>query len=230
MLTQRALITAKAEYLVGRVLTAEERKRICRIVREGSIKELHRAVEKLGRANRITSIASIVEAKCKDGNFDKLSHEDLMNIIKDMVIKTGSSVQSGLKMLAKVTTMKREALLKYIFNVYLRDAAMIEKYTYVKKGNRDAITNDQAYRQPIVENALGNNVSPYRFENTDKESGISKDIREYDPKTNQLINEFNTRPLHSEDKKGKKPAPKGILITPNFGRPTNGDPEGDTIK
>jgi hypothetical protein len=226
MLTAQSLILKKAEYLVGRPLTNSEAKYFLRKVQSGCMKELKTVAASIKLSANFHTVSEVVEEYNRTKSFDDMGKEDLLALVEDLVIKT-TSVQSGLKILAKASTMSREAIYKYIFSLYLNDWQRTEKY-HSKKANRPAITTDQSNRPPVVENALSP-LGNFSYENPDKDPR-THNVNDYNPDTKQLSNEFVTRPTHSEPKKFKNDKYRKVLFDLNIGRPTGGDPDGDTRK
>lgn len=216
--TFRGILEAKISYLLGRELTAKERKSFLQRVKVGNHQEIKTVVSHLDFENSFSTISNIIKEHTQKADLGKLGKEDLVDVVKDVVVKT-TSVNSGLKILRKVSTMKQETLLKYIFDLYLKDAMARDKK--LKTANRETITQDQAHRPPDLENPLGPGVRPFAFENPDKNDSLT-DVREYDSDENYLRDEWRTRPSHNET---TKPTVVEELKM-YFKNPGNGNPGG----
>ena len=225
MLTQRALILKKAEYWTGRVLNSAEKRYVLRNIKLGTVKELKIRLARFNVVNKGESISDIVERHCKQGNFEGITKEKLATIMEELATRTWASVQHGMRLVNTINKMSENQLVTYIFNMYLKDIMKQERSgrRKVAAEPREPITNNQSARPPQVESEYGD----YAFENAEKNNDITL-VHEYDNKTQQLKNEIVTRRLHSEPKTNKKDEHKGILIMPNIGRPTGGDPNGDS--
>jgi len=211
LLTPRALLLKKLEFLVGHPLTASERSLFLKRVKFGYNYEIKSAVAHLQTDRKFEAPHTIIEQYTKKQDLSKLSYADLINILEDIVVKT-TSVQAGLRILKKAHTMSKTALLKYIFNFYLRDILKREK-----KGNREAIISDQSNRPPTGEYM----AAPFGFENPVKLEKLLP-IDEYDSKGEYLNTEFRNSPSHNEPKK-KSIKEKVKNYIQNFtGKPTGG--------
>ena len=221
--TSSGLIVAKIEYLLKRKLADTERISFLKKIKVGNNKEICDAVTHLKASSSFSSITDIVAEHTQKQDLSKLSKEDLVDVVKDVVVRT-ASVQSGLKILRKAETMKRDTLLKYIFDLYLKDALARDKK--IKTSNVETITNDQSNRPPDIENALGPGVRPYAYENVQKQDSLT-DVKEYDSKDEYLRDEWRNRPSQNQPRE-----PRDVRETlrqyfkPISTKPT-GSPEDD---
>jgi len=212
LLTPKALLLKKLEFLVGRPLTAEEHMELTKKIKVGNNAEISAAVNKLRQANRkFEAPHVIIEKYSKNQDLSKLSQEELINLVEDIVVKT-TSVQAGLRILKKAKSMSKMALIRYIYNFYLQDVRKREK-----KGNREAITNDQSNRPPVGESM----AAPLGFENPVKLDRLLP-IDEYDSKDEYLNTEFRNRPSHNEPKKLTIKERIKNYIQNFIGKPTGG--------
>jgi len=195
ILSYNTLLTRKAEYLAGRALTGKETKRLLRQIKVGNNKEIRVALTKIKLCNAFSTISEIVHEHSKRCDLSKLSKEELVSVVEDIVVRT-ASVQAGLKILRKAGSMEHTTLLKYIFDLYLRDAMSRDR---VKKANRAPITLDQAHIPERVNQDLAND---FTYENPDKENSLI-DVKEYEQRDGQpgyLRDEFRCAPSHNEPK------------------------------
>lgn len=215
MLTRRELIIAKAEYLLGRSLTDKERKVLLSKIKVGNMKELKDNLPE--KKNDFIPVETVVASKFIT---DKTSEEELKEIVKEIAIKS-MSVESGLKVMSAAKTQKPKGLLKYIFNLYTRDALNREKkMKKTAEGREPILQSPPLLTGPHTEDLAWAYLSYY---NPDQDNHPSK-VNEYTDK-GYLHNEWHTRPSQNEYRKKEKPKNRlKRYIKQMIGKPTPEEP------
>jgi hypothetical protein len=214
LITYSALLVRKLEYILDRPLTPVEHRYFTRKIKVGNNHEIKTAAAHLKLANTFEPMSAIFKAHAQKNDLSKVSKEELIRVVEDVVVKT-ASVQSGLKILRKADSMSREVLLQYVYDLYLKDA-MDRDYRPHKYANHEAITNDQSNRPPTVENAYMIGA----FENVDKNDSLT-DVKTYDIKDEYLRDEFRQTPDHNGIKKPQTIKDKlKQYLRPPVGKPT----------
>ena len=206
MLSRRALIIAKAKYLYARELTPKEESLILRRIKVGKKKEF-KDLAGDQRKNSFVTIQDIVPAT----DFNNKSHEELMEVMKDIAVRT-SSVDSGLKMLHFAKDMTKEALLQYIFDLYLEDDRMREKYH-----KKVAWEGTPSILEPTQFQNVPNDPFVTPFHNPGQSGGDTRQHQEEYDKNGYLTKEFTSRDSQNEHgKKKKKPLKKYCIASESW--------------
>jgi len=221
-MTKHALILKKAEYLIGRELTRVEAKEIVQNVKVGNMKELKDAVDKFDRVRDFTDVGSIVEgSQIKD----KTTKEELNSVIHDIAVKA-TSVDSGMKLLRASTGKSRESLMKYIMNLYLRDAMMKDKRRKTADGHRTILDGPAS----LTDNVSDTDPFVTPFHNPGQEDNSTTQVQDEYQQSGYTKNELETRPYHNEKKRNKKMKDQiRKYIENNIGKPTGGKEDSDSI-
>lgn len=193
MLTRRQLIIAKLEYLNGGPIPEKKLNKLLSKIRVGDKQEFKKLMT--NAKNKFVSIEDVVLSK-KITN--ETSKDELQEILKEISIKA-TSVESGLKMLKKAQNHSKNKLLRYIYNLCMKDAFNHNK---IKKRGWDSEPILQ--REPLLTPGHTDDLawSYLSFYNPAQENNPTKPV-EYDAQNQYLKNEekLDTHPSHTEPKK-----------------------------
>lgn len=153
MLSRRAILLMKAEYLLGRKLSNKEKKHFLKTYKgDGTRFSIREHIEdKYNKpVNKFKNVWEILEPKLFRA--DKMSREELLGLVKQIVIRA-TSVESGMKILRNALKKDKTQLMIYLFNLYLRDHN-------TKKGTQSqppiALENRKDLADSWSANAIGN--------------------------------------------------------------------------
>lgn len=153
MLSRRAILLMKAEYLMGRKLTSKERSHFLKTYRgDGSRISIrdHMKDEYGSLSGKFKNVWEILEPQLFRA--DKMSRNELLGLVKQIVVQA-TSVESGMKILRNALKKDRVQLMTYLFNLYLRDHN-------VKKGTQSqppiALESRKDLADPWTASAIGN--------------------------------------------------------------------------
>lgn len=192
-MTRKSLIVSKAEYLIERRLTEAETSILLKLVKVGNMKEIKDAVQSMNRKRDFTTVAHIIE---RAGLPDKPSVEELTGIVTDIAVKA-ASVDSGLKILNTASTKTKDGLLKYIMNLYLRNAARQDRKYKIADGHPNTIGPAQYGNVP---------ADPFvpSFHNPGQDNNSTVQVQDDYREDGYTANDKPSRPFLNQKKKNKK--------------------------
>lgn len=157
MLSRRAILLMKAEYLMGRKLTDKERSHFLKTYKgDGTRVSIRDHVkDEYGSASvKFRNVWEILEPQL--WRADKMAREELLGLIKQIVVQA-TSVESGMKILRNSLKKDKTQLMTYLFNLYLRDHG-------AKRGTQSqppiALEDKSLLADPWSANAVGNFGTP----------------------------------------------------------------------
>ena len=215
MLTKRSFLLAKAEFFLGRTLTIDEKKLLYKKAQDGTQQTIKETLS-ISKNRKHIPLGIIIEKYIP--RMDKMSTEDLIGIVKEVLIKS-TSVDSGMKILRKALSKNRDSLIGYLLNLWFRDA---KNSDYYKKAYEGSYLME-------MENHFSN-VDPYS-----RESGALKTIQPMNPAvvtyeldTNGYPKEVNTEGNRAirEEKNEKKKTDKEVKVLIEFKKSI---PGGDNV-
>ena len=209
MLSRRAILLMKAEYLMGRKLTDKERTHFLKTYKgDGtrvSIRD-HMKDEYGSLSVKFRNVWEILEPQLFRA--DKMAREELLGLIKQIIVQA-TSVESGMKILRNALKKDRVQLMTYLFNLYLRDHG-------AKKGSQSqppiALENRKDLADPWSANAVGNFGTP-AAPTSDVERLYQKTEDGYLVEDEQFLDPNSPKGHPTSTKKVQKPKTKPTYLT-----------------
>lgn len=208
MLSRRAILLMKAEYLMGRKLTDKERAHFLKTYKgDGTRVSIRDHVEdEYGPVTgKFKNVWEILEPQL--WRADKMGREELLSLIKQIVVQA-TSIESGMKILRNSLKKDKTQLMTYLFNLYLRDHG-------AKRGAQSqppiALEDKSLLADPWTANAIGNFGAPsVPTSDTERLYQTTEDgyLKEDDP----ILNSDNPKGHPSSLKKAPKPKNKSMYL------------------
>jgi hypothetical protein len=124
MITREELMLLKAQYLLGRTLTAQECNNVLAYQGTGSRLDYRTFITKLGETNKFKTLRDTVEPWIQ--SVDKYSMNELMELVYRIAVES-TSIDSGIRIIKNASVKTAPKLMVYLYNLYMRDVENYER-------------------------------------------------------------------------------------------------------